>query len=149
MASDDMVFVESGPSMQLISSPSMESADGSNSTKDIQHTYTPSSPSVLSPSLGCNPCRLAFRSKSDLQHCCHGSCQRHDQPAKRNETIMRPPMFMDFPPPPIPIYTGSPTSWQPPGARTNSKRTSNMNLPPSPSYHVRFLILDGKLRLTR
>ncbi|KAF1980136.1 hypothetical protein BU23DRAFT_594464, partial [Bimuria novae-zelandiae CBS 107.79] len=141
MASDDLVFVESGPSMQVIPSSSVGSPGATNNsnTKEFQHTYPPSP--VMVPYRDCKPCELVFGSKTEytpyspiagssgnLERCCHGNCQRHDKAATARETIRSPPVF-ELPPPPT--YVGPPSSYvPPPGVRTKNTKTSFH--PPSP-----------------
>lgn len=140
MASDDMVFVDSGPSMQVIPSSLAESLDGTNTSdaKEFPHTHSPASPTV--PGV---PLRgLAFRSKpgfspyppiprnfTDLQHCCHGSCQQRDTGIVDEPFKLHPPID----PPPPPVYNGSTSGWLTPGARAKHRKTPPS--PPSP-YHV-------------
>ena len=130
-SSDDLVFIDSGPSMQLISSSSVESLQGIK--PEILNDFPSSPPPAAGPSLGCNPCRLAFQPKPEyapyppvpesslnLHHCCHGSCRRKD--GLEN---------MDFPQ--LPIRSGS-TSWVTTGINGKLSNTSG-SLPPS-SYSV-------------
>ena len=146
MASEDLVFIENVPSMQVISGPSVETTDGPKSSKpeELPHTHLPATPPATGPPLRCNPCGLAFRPKSDhvsyppvpkrsedLHHCCHGSCQQDDNAAKRAGS-MRPNEVSKVPPPPV--YTGS-TSWMPPGPRRQMK-PNPVYLPSSSSTNV-------------
>ncbi|OAG04002.1 uncharacterized protein CC84DRAFT_1177917 [Paraphaeosphaeria sporulosa] len=146
MASEDMVFIENGPSMQLVPSSSLESLDGTNASrhKEFPHTYSPAPPTVAAPSLGCNPCGLAIRSKPGfasyppvpvkspgLQHCCHGNCQQNEVLAKVEDSFEMPPGLLNLPPPPV--YNGSTSAWLTPGARTKSKKAARAPRSPSPT----------------
>lgn len=149
MASDDMVFVETGPSMQLMSSPSDDSGDTrpTSSLKGFPHAYSPASPTITGPSLGCNPCGLAFRPKSgfapypsipknstDLNHCCHGGCGQKDELAKIDESYRLPPQIINIPPPPV--ENGSTSPWFTPNSRAKVKKAVHAS---SPLGHVSYL----------
>ena len=132
---EDMVFIESGPSMQLISSSSVDSLQGTKTPVLNDFSFSP--PPATTPSLSCNPCRLAFRPKSgyapyppvpesSLEHCCHGSCRRNDIPENKNGT-RKPYAQMDFPPPP---FNTASTSW----VATNINGVPRKMTPPS--YNV-------------
>ncbi|KAL5446365.1 hypothetical protein PMIN07_009888 [Paraphaeosphaeria minitans] len=149
MASEDMVFIENGPSMQLVPSSSLESLDGTNASinhEKFPHTYSPASPTVAAPSLGCNPCGLALRSKSGfaphppisaksagLQHCCHGSCQQNEELAKMEDSFMMPPGHLNLPP--TSVYNGATSGWLTPGARTKPKKAVKTPRSHSPTFN--------------
>lgn len=133
--------------MQLISSPSMESLDGTNNFgfKEFSpHSYTPTPPPVTTPSRGCNPCGLAFRSKlgfapyppipgssADLEHCCHGSCRREGKDNMPDKTFQLPPpptLINLPPPPPPPPFDGPMPRWTTPVIRQKPK-TKKSHLP--------------------
>lgn len=149
MASEDLVFVENVPSMQLISGPSVEITDGPKNTQseELPYSHLPATPSASGPSLGCNPCGLAFRSKpdhvsyppvpkksGDLQHCCHGSCQRDDNTPNKMGA-MKPNEVPNIPPPPMPPVYPASASWMPPGSRRQTK-PNQAYLPSSTSNNV-------------
>jgi hypothetical protein len=159
MASDDMVFVESGPSMQLISSSSIESSNAS-SLKDFSHTYPPASPNITAPLLGCNPRGIAIRSKPgsgpyppvprnsvDSYHCCHGSCQRDDKLGLVDDSFEMPPNNLELPPPPA--CNGSSFGWLKPGAHTKLKKSTRIAPSESPSFQVSHLLIKHSALMTR
>lgn len=132
MASEDMVFVESGPSMQLVPSSPESSNETNASSQEFPHTYSPASANVATLSLGCNSCGLAIRSKPEfatylpvstkspvLQHCCHcGSCQQQDMLAKVEDSYG----LLNLPPPPV--CNVSTSGWLAPGARGKPKKAA-------------------------
>lgn len=151
MASEDMVFIENGPSMQLVPSSSLESLDGANAPgrKIFSHTYSPASPTISAPSLGCKPCGLTHRPKHEFacyppihtapepQDCFFGSCPQNDALAKVEDSFKMPPGLLNLPPPPI--YNGPASGWSATGARVKSKKSARP--PPSPPLHVSFSLL--------
>lgn len=155
MASEDMVFIENVPSMQLVPSSSLESSGATNAfnQQEFPHTCSPAPPAVTTPSLGCDPCGLAFRSKfgfapyppiptnsSDPQHCCHGACQQNDALAKVEGSYKMPPGLLNIPPPPV-------YNWSAPGPRAKTKKTARS--PPSPTFKVSYLSFESLVLTTK
>lgn len=148
MASEDMVFIENGPSMQLVPSSSLESLDGTNASggKLFPHTYSPASPTIPPPPLGCG---LTIRAKPDFasyppvpttsghQNCCFGGCQHNDALTKVENSFKMPPGLLNLPPPPV--YSGSSSGWSTTGARTKSKKSARAPSSPTPQVSLSLL----------